>query len=57
LAVQAKKEGCRGGMVTAGFVLSIIGTTFAAFYTLSVTFAFLTCAFMAPWTWSPWIWW
>ena len=40
LAGKARQEGCNSGMRTAGFVVSLIGTIYAALFTLS----FLVCA-------------
>lgn len=39
MAYKSKQEGYITGLRTAGFVLSIIGTVFAAFYTLFWTLA------------------
>jgi len=53
MAVTARKAGYRGGLATAGLVLSIIGLVFAVWFTLS----FIACmnyvnTFSDPWIWG-----
>jgi hypothetical protein len=47
MATMSKNEGFTGGLRTAGLVLSIIGTVFAAIFTVcSLVGAGALCAFM-----------